>query len=264
MIKFQVISLFPNYFQSTLKEGLIAKAIKNKLIEIDLINSRDFSKSKAGRVDDYPFGGGDSMIMNYQPLESSLKSLKEKGRVVFLTPSGSLWNHKKAKHYAENYKIITLVCGRYGGIDQRFIRKYVDEEISIGDYVLNGGEVACLVLLESLFRFIPEALGNEKSAKEESFENEGLLECPQWTRPQIIDNTSIPKVILSGDHKSIEKFRHHSSLVITSVKRPDLLIKNKKLLEELPLAQKELSKLSLEDLQSLNLNPQDLKLVLTL
>ena len=263
MIKFQILSLFPNYFQSTLEEGLVAKAIKNKLIEIHLINPRDFSKDKARRVDDYPFGGGDSMIMSYQPLESSLNSLEDKGRVVFLTPSGKLWDHEKTKNYAKNYKTLTLICGRYGGIDQRFIKDYVDEEVSIGDYVLNGGEVACLVLLESLFRFIPGSLGNEKSSIEESFEKEGLLECPQWTRPQTIGFSSIPKVILSGNHQSIKQFRYYSSLVITSIKRPDLLKKNKKLLKELPIAQKELAKLSLEDLQSLNLHPRDLKLVLT-
>ncbi len=264
MIEFQVISLFPSYFKSALAEGLIAKAIENNLIKIHFINPRDFSKNKTRRVDDYPFGGGDSMIMSYQPLEDSLKSLKNKGQVIFLTPTGTLWDNEKAKNYTKNYQTLTLVCGRYGGIDQRFIGEHVDEEISIGNYVLNGGEVACLVLLESLFRFIPGALGNEKSSKEESFENQGLLECPQWTRPQVIGKTSIPKVILSGDHKSIEKFRYYSSLVITSIKRPDILIKNKKLLEKLPTAQKELSKLSLEELQSLNLHPRDLKLVLTL
>ncbi|MGI9549144.1 MAG: tRNA (guanosine(37)-N1)-methyltransferase TrmD [Bdellovibrionales bacterium] len=261
MIKFQIISLFPDYFSSPLKEGLLAKAIKNKLLEIDFVNPRDFSPT--GRVDDYPFGGGDSMIMCYPPLEKSLKSLKNKGRVIFLTPSGSVWNHQKAKNYAKEDEILTLVCGRYGGVDQRFITKYVDEEVSVGDYILNGGEAGALILLESIFRFLPKALGNEKSFTKESFENKNLLECPQWTRPQEGGGFSVPKVLLSGDHQSIEKFRHYSSLVKTSVRRPDLLRANLELVDELLVAQKELSLLSLEELKSLGLKSSDLKLILT-
>jgi len=248
--------LFPNYFQSALKEGLLSKAIQNQLIEVKLINLRDFSKS----IDAYPFGGGSSMIMRYAPLEKAFKSLTDKGMVLYLTPSGHLWNYQKAKKYAHFQKTLTLICGRYGGVDQRWIKDYVTEEISIGDYVLNGGEVACLVLLESIFRFIPGALGNEKSLKEDSFEDDGLLSCPQWTRPQHIGNTPVPQVLLSGNHKDIKHFRYYCSLVLTSIKRPDLLRNNHKLLKQLPVAQKYLSQLPIEELKSLNLNPTDLNL----
>ena len=256
-MKIQILSLFPDYFHSPFQEALLGRAIKQSLLDVSIINPRDFSDSKTARVDDNPFGGSDSMILCYQPLARALKSLKQKGLVVYLSPSGNLWNAQKAKQYYDNYKTLTLVCGRYGGVDQRFINEFVDETISVGDYVLNGGEVASLILIESLFRFLPQALGNQCSHQKESFEEEGLLECPQWTRPQELANHKIPQVLLSGHHLEIEQFQKDCSLVITANKRPDLLKKH--LIPKLKQAQKNLSKLGDEELKALGLNRQDLK-----
>lgn len=260
MTKFQIVTLFPQYFESPLGQGLLSKAIQSKKIETSFVNPRDFSTNKTHRVDDYPFSGKDSMIITYDPLAQAVKSLKSRGRVVYLSPQGCLWNYKKAREYAQKYPILTLVCGRYGGIDQRFIQDYVDEEISVGDYILNGGEAACLILIESLFRFLPGCLGNKKSSQEESFENQGLLEGPQWTRPQKIGQHVLPKVVLSGHHKEIEKFYFYTSLVITAAKKPYLLKENPDLAKQLPQAQKELAQLPPEELASLNLKLGDLNL----
>ena len=249
-MKFQIVSLFPEYFKSPLSEGLLSRAIQDSLMSVDIVNPRDFAENKTGRVDDYPFGGGDSMILSYEPLKKSVQHFKDKGKVLYLTPSGKAWNAKRAKQFSKE-KTLTLVCGRYGGVDQRFISDFVDEEISIGDYILNGGEAASLVLIESIFRFLPKALGNELSNKKESFEGKGLLECPQWTRPQEIKGHKLPKVLLSGNHAEIEQFQQDCSLVITALKRPDLL--NSSLDEALIEAKKRLSKLDPEELQSLGL-----------
>lgn len=255
-MKIQILSLFPNYFTSPLKEALLAKALKEKILEVSIINPRDFSDSKTLRVDDYPFGGGDSMILGYKPFAKSLKSLKQKGHVVFLSPRARLWNAKKAKSYVEKHKTLTLLCGRYGGIDQRFIEEFVDEEVSVGDFVLNGGEAAALILIESLFRFLPQALGNKISAQKESFEEDGLLEAPQWTRPQHLQGHKIPQVLLSGHHKEIEQFKKDCSLLITASRRPDLFPKALK--AQLKQAQKNLSKLDAEELKAIGLSQEDL------
>lgn len=255
MNKFQIITLFPDYFTSPLKEGLLGRAFKEGLMEVSFSNPRQFTRD--GRVDDYPFGGGDSMILSYTPLKQSLESFTKKGYVVYPSPQGRPWSARKARIFAQ-HPLITFICGRYGGVDERFIRDCVDEEISLGDYILNGGEAAVLTLLESLSRFIPGVLGNEKSAEEESFEGLGLLEGPQWTRPQSIEGHQIPKVLFSGHHEKIKDFRFFASLVLTALKRPEL-IKDPSLQQRLSKAQRELRTLSSEELRALGLRPVDLE-----
>ena len=260
MIKFQIISLFPDYFTSALKQGLLGQAIKNQHLQVNFVNPRDFTNKPSKRVDDAPFGGGDGMVMSYQPLESALCSLAEKGHVICPSPQGRLLNFKIAKRLSQ-LTCITLICGRYAGIDHRFIQDYADEEISIGDYILNGGEAASLVLLESIFRFLPGALGNHISATNESFEHEGLLEGPQWTRPQNIKNHKIPRGMFSGNHADIEKLRRQISLILTYKKRKELIdLKSSLKRQELAQACKELAKLSNEELKACDLALEDLKL----
>ena len=256
MIKFQVVTLFPDYFASPLKEGLLGRALKEGLLKIFFSNPRKFAEG--GRVDDYPFGGGDSMIIAYEPLKKSLKSFEKKGYVVCLSPQGRMWTAQRARVLAKRPRI-TLICGRYGGVDERFVREFADEEISIGDYVLNGGEAAVLVLMESLSRFVPGILGNPDSANKESFEAPGLLEGPQWTRPRHIEGHTIPELLFSGLHEKIKEFRFFAALVLTSLKRPDLLRFKPALQKDLPKARECLKALTREELSSLGLEPSDLE-----
>ena len=195
-MKFHVLTLFPEFFESCLKVGLLNKAIQKRLLKIQVVDVKKFSKK--GRADGYPFGGADGMLIAYEPLRKALKSVKKAGRVIYLSAQGEKWTFKKAKSFSKKYKNITLVCGRYGGIDSRFIQDFADEEISIGDYILNGGEVASLVLMESCSRFLKGFLGNEESYKKESLEN-SLLEGPSWTKPRNIRGHKLPEVILSGE-----------------------------------------------------------------
>lgn len=252
----QIITLFPDYFKSPLSQGLLGKAVTAQLLKIQFVNPRDWSES--GRVDDYPFGGGETMIMNYSPLKGALNSFSKKGHVVYLSPQGNIWNAQKAKTFAGHFQTITLICGRYGGIDERLITECVDEEISMGDYILNGGEAAALVFIESLFRFLPNAIGNSESLKEESFGEQDLLQGPQWTRPRVIDGHTVPEFLFSGNHKKIKELRFYISLVKTFIKRPDILPIS--LIDKLPEALKEIEKLPLEELKAVGFSPEDLKL----
>ena len=223
MLQINILTLFPSFFKSPLKVGVLSRSIEAGRLKINLINPRDFTKDLHQSVDDSPFGGGDGMVMKYEPLEKALESLGSSKKIIYLSPQGQKWNYKKAREYAEQKTECSFLCGRYAGVDQRFISEYVEEEISIGDYVLTGGEPAMLTILDSLSRFIEGTLGNPYSAKEESFEREGLLEPPQWTRPKEIKDYKIPEVIFSGHHKNIEEFRELLSVLITYIKRPDLL-----------------------------------------
>ena len=214
------------------------------------------------------------MILSYDPLEKALLSLQSPGEslgesigkstapVVYLSPKGQPWKAQKAKIFAEKYPVVTLVCGRYGGIDYRFIQDYVDEEISIGDYVLNGGEVASMVLIESCSRFVKNFMGNQDSYKRDSFEVP-LLSAPEWTKPRDIKQHKIPSVLLSGYHKKIEEFRFYSSLFLTYLKRPDLLKGQTELLKQLPKAQQYLERLPDEELKSLGLSKKQSQLLLS-
>ena len=203
--------------------GVLGRACRQGLIQYELISIRDFSQNAHGSVDDRPFGGGDGMVVSYEPLKTALQSAPHPGHLVYLSPQGKTWNHTQAKKWAEEKKVISLICGRYAGVDSRFIDQFVDEEISIGDYILSGGEAAGWVIVESVSRFIPGVLGCADSAGQDTFEKNFLLEPPQWTRPRHIQGYKIPEVFFSGNHEKISQARYYLSLLRTHFKRPDLL-----------------------------------------
>lgn len=219
-MKFSVLTLFPDMF-SLLKESIIGKAIEDKKIELNLINIRDFSKDKHKKVDDTPYGGGAGMVMKADVVYDAYEHIKdESAKVIFLSPQGKTLNQNKVKELATEEHII-LLCGHYEGIDQRVIDEIVDEEISIGDYVLTGGELPAMVLIDSVSRYVEGVLSKD-SIKEESFTN-NLLEYPQYTRPEIFHGIKVPEVLLSGHHENIKKWREEQSLKNTLQKRPNLL-----------------------------------------
>ena len=211
-MKFSVLTLFPDMF-SPLKESIIGKAIEDKKIELNLINIRDFSKDKHKKVDDTPYGGGAGMVMKADVVYDAYEHIKdESAKVIFLSPQGKTLNQNKVKELATEEHII-LLCGHYEGIDQRVIDEIVDEEISIGDYVLTGGELPAMVLIDSVSRYVEGVLSKD-SIKEESFTN-NLLEYPQYTRPEIFHGIKVPEVLLSGHHENIKKWREEQSLNTT-------------------------------------------------
>lgn len=219
-MKFDVLTLFPEMFEP-LKHSIIGKAVEKELIDVNLINIRDFSKDKHKKVDDTPYGGGAGMVMRPDVVYYAYNSVKtENCKVIYMSPQGKTLNQKRVEDFSKEKHLIIL-CGHYEGIDQRVIDKIVDEEISIGDYVLTGGEIPAMVLIDSVSRYI-EGVLNQDSIKEESFSN-GLLEYPQYTRPEIFEGETVPSVLLSGHHENIEKWRKEQSLKITKNKRPDLI-----------------------------------------
>lgn len=248
-MKFNVVTLFPQLFDSWLENGLIGKAVSRQDIQVNFVNPREFTQDKHKTVDDRPFGGGDGMIMLYEPLAKSIDHLKAQnkcGKVIYLSPHGTKLTSAWAQTAAGQNQPLTLVSGRYGGVDQRFIEEYVDEEISIGDFILCGGELPAMCLMESVSRFLPNVLGNELSSQNESFQ-EGLLEAPQFTRPADLDVGSVPKTLLEGHHKKINELRQSLALVVSHLKRPDLTTGRE---EEVKKAAKELSRLSEKELFS--------------
>lgn len=220
---FNVLTLFPEMFEGFLKSSIIGRSIENNLLNVNLINIRDFSKNKHKSVDDAPYGGGPGMVMTPQPLRDAILSVDQESHIVFLTPKGQPLDQKKVIDLS-NQKNITLICGHYEGIDQRIIDTYVDEEISIGDYVLTGGELGAMVVVDSVTRLLPGVLGDEDSYKEDSHYN-GLLDHPHYTRPQNFDGKKVPKVLLSGHHEKIEQWRLEQSIINTYKKRSDLIDK---------------------------------------
>ena len=219
-MKFNVLTLFPEMFKS-LEESIIGRAKENGKIDINLINIRDFSKDKHKHVDDTPYGGGAGMVIKPDVVYDAYKSVdKPNSKVIYLTPQGKVLNQKKVVELSKEENII-LICGHYEGIDQRVIDIINPEEISIGDYVLTGGELPAMVLIDSVSRYVDGVLSNE-SIQEESFTN-GLLEYPQYTRPEEFEGIKVPEVLLSGNHQNIEKWRKEKSLEITKRKRPELL-----------------------------------------
>lgn len=237
-MQFDVLTLFPEMFK-VLDESIIGKAKEKELININLINIRDFSKNKHKKVDDTPYGGGAGMVMQADVVYDAYKSVKdEKAKVIYMSPQGRKLDQKKVEELSKQEHVI-LLCGHYEGIDQRVIDKIVDEEISIGDYVLTGGELPAMVLIDSVSRYI-EGVLKDDSIKEESF-SQGLLEYPQYTRPEVFEGQQVPEVLLSGHHKNIDKWRREQSFKITLSKRPDLLEKielseeDKKVLEKMKM-----------------------------
>ena len=224
-MRFDILTIFPDFFESPLKCSLIGKALTQKKLAVHLHDIRAFAVDKHKTVDDIPYGGGAGMVMKPEPLVEAVESIpkQEKSLRILLTPKGRLFNQKAAQELAL-YDQIILVCGRYEGVDERVKELVIDEEISVGDYVLNGGEAAALVILETLVRFIPGFMGNASSIQQESFEG-GLLEYPQYTRPAEFRGLKVPEVLQSGHHQEIEKWRHEQALRITQERRPDLLKK---------------------------------------
>lgn len=213
-MKFNIITIFPNIFSSYLKEGMINKALKKNIIKIKTINLRDFSNDKHQTVDDTPYGGGAGMLLKIEPLYLALKSLKTKTglktkKIILLSASGEKWTQKKALKYSK-LKEITFICGRYEGVDER-IKEFIDEEVSIGNYVLTGGELPALTIIDSISRLIPGTLGNNESIIEESHSETGLGEYPQYTRPENFrvgkKNYQVPEILLSGNHQKIKEWR---------------------------------------------------------
>lgn len=219
-MKFEVLTLFPEMFEP-LKHSILQRAVNEKYISINLVNIRDFSKDKHKKVDDTPYGGGAGMVMKADVVYDAYKSVKhENSKVIYLSPQGKKLNQKKVEELSKIENII-LLCGHYEGVDQRVLDEIVDEEISIGDYVLTGGELPAMVLIDSVSRYV-EGVLNKESTKEESFSN-GLLEYSQYTRPEIFLGKQVPEVLKSGNHKKIEEWRRNNSLLNTLKKRPDLL-----------------------------------------
>ena len=227
MFQAQVFTLYPEVFPGPLSKGLYGKALSNKLWDLSVINIRDAATDKHKTVDDTPYGGGTGMLLKADVLANSLDQKVKKGeRVFYLSPKGKKFDQKLAQNLAKE-KSISLICGHFEGVDERVLATRNIEEISIGDYVLSGGETAALVVLDSILRLLPGVLGNDKSSHDETFEN-GLLEYPQYTKPQIWEEKSVPEVLLSGDHNKIKDWRLSQSEAITRVRRPDLWQKYKK------------------------------------
>ena len=228
MFQVKIFTLYPDFFPGILSKGIYGKAIEKSLWNLDVINIRDYAKDKHKTVDDTPYGGGEGMVLKPDVVAKALdQNLKKNEKIIYLTPKGKTFDQNKAKKFL-NEKKINILCGHFEGIDQRVIESRGIEEISIGDYILSGGETAAYVILDSILRLVPGVLGNENSYKDESFEN-GLLEYPQYTKPQIWEKTPVPEVLLSGDHSKIKDWRLSQSEAITRDRRPDLWQKyNKK------------------------------------
>ncbi len=222
---FDILTIFPELLDSPLQEGIIRRALLQKKIDVNIINIRDFATGPHSMTDDRPFGGGEGMVMKPEPLASAVSSRKIAGnstsRVIFLSPQGKTYNQELARELAEEEHLI-LVCGRYEGIDERFITEYVDDEISIGDFILTGGELGAMIMVDSITRLVPGVLGCQDSVDKDTF-SRNLLKHSQYTRPRSFNDMEVPKELLSGNHKAIEEFRFVDSVKRTLQKRPDLL-----------------------------------------
>lgn len=238
-MQIDILTLFPGMFAGIFNDSILKRAQENKLLSFNIINIRDYAFNKHRIVDDYPFGGGAGMVMKPEPIFEAMDELQRqkpasKKRVILMTPHGSTFTQEKAIELAREEHLV-FICGHYEGIDDRVRQGLVDDEISIGDFVLTGGELPAMVVIDALARMIPGVLGEETSAYEESFYN-GLLEYPQYTRPREYRSMEVPEILLSGDHKKIEQWRRQKSLQLTLARRPDLLndenlsIEDKKLL----------------------------------
>ncbi|NLW39803.1 MAG: tRNA (guanosine(37)-N1)-methyltransferase TrmD [Tissierellia bacterium] len=222
-MRIDVLTLFPEIFATFKSWSMVGRIMDKGLVTINEINIRDFSEDKHRRVDDYPFGGGPGMIMKPEPIYSAIKEVKrDHSKVIYLSPQGKVFNQELANNLSKEEHLI-LLCGHYEGIDNRIVENYVDLEISIGDYVLTGGEIPAMVLIESIIRLLPGAL-EEEAIQHESHYN-GLLEYPQYTRPRVFKGVAVPEVLLSGNHQKIHEWRKYQSLKNTYLKRPDLLEK---------------------------------------
>ncbi|CCL64093.1 TPA: tRNA (guanosine(37)-N1)-methyltransferase TrmD [Clostridioides difficile] len=228
-MRFHIMTLFPEIFNSYMDESIMKRAVEKGIIEVHIYNIRDFSNNKHKKVDDYPFGGGAGMVMTPQPIYDTYKYIItthniNNPSVIYLTPKGKVYNQSMAKQMSLKEDII-LLCGHYEGIDERIIDLIVTDEISIGDYVLTGGELPALIMIDSISRLIPGVLNQEESFEEESFKD-NLLEYPHYTRPRDFEGLKVPEVLLSGNHKKIDEWRREESIRITKERRFDLYKKS--------------------------------------
>jgi tRNA (guanine37-N1)-methyltransferase len=237
-MKIDILTLFPEMFDSFKTFSILGRAVEKNILEIEAFNIRDFAANKHKQADDYPYGGGAGMVMLPQPLSDALNHVlsrypEDKPKVIYLSPQGRVLTQALARELSAEPALI-LLCGHYEGIDQRVIDKYIDMEVSIGDYVLTGGELPAMVLVDCVTRLIPGVLGSSESILEESH-SAGLLEYPQYTRPAVYEGDSVPEVLLSGNHKEINRWRRQQSLKNTLLKRPDLLSRGELSKEDLKL-----------------------------
>ena len=237
-MNFHVLTLFPDMIRDGFQTSITGRAVEKGLLSLDTVNIRDFSVNKHNRVDDYPYGGGAGMVMQAEPVylayQSVAEKLPKKPKVLYMSPQGKVFNQRMAEELAQEEEVVFL-CGHYEGIDERVLEEIVDEEVSIGDYVLTGGELPAMVLIDSVSRFIPDVLGTRESAVEESIYS-GLLEYDQYTKPRMYENLEVPEVLFGGNHKLIHLWQFRNSLELTQKRRPDLfeqyLKENKKLTKE--------------------------------
>ena len=226
-MKFYILTLFPEMVANGLNTSIIGRAAEAGLLQIEAVNIRDYSANKHQKVDDYPYGGGAGMLMQAQPVYDAWRSVVErsgkKPRCVYVTPQGRTFTQQDAKEFAKEEELI-LLCGQYEGIDERVLEEIVTDYMSIGDYVLTGGELPAMVMVDAVSRMVPGVLGNEESGSFESFEG-NLLEYPQYSRPEEWNGRRVPPVLLSGHHKNIEQWRRRQSILLTGRRRPDLLEK---------------------------------------
>jgi tRNA (guanine37-N1)-methyltransferase len=220
-----IISLFPEMFKAITEFGVTGRAVKQDLLQVRCWNPRDFTHDKHKTVDDRPYGGGPGMLMMVQPLRDAIQAAKQAAedgvKVIYLSPQGRKLDQSGVQQLSQYQKLI-LVCGRYEGIDERLIEAEIDEEWSVGDYVLTGGELPAMTLIDAVARFVPGVLGKQASAEEDSFAD-GLLDCPHYTRPEVLDGVTVPPVLISGNHAEIRKWRLKQSLHRTLTRRPELL-----------------------------------------
>jgi tRNA (guanine37-N1)-methyltransferase len=224
-IGFDIITIFPEIFHAYLGESILKRALQKQLLDVRVYNLRDFTTDKHRTADDYPYGGGPGMVMKIEPIYNAVQAIKADGLerfTVMLSPQGRVFNQEMAEALSEEKRRILFICGRYEGIDERVRESLVDEEISIGDYVMTGGELAALVIIDSVARLIPGVLGDEESAKEESF-TRGILDYPHYTRPPEFMGMKVPDVLLSGNHREISRWRRREAIKRTLQRRPDLL-----------------------------------------
>ena len=248
-MQFYIMTLFPEMVMGGLKTSIIGRAIKNELLSIEAINIRDYAFNKHNSVDDYPYGGGAGMLMQAEPVYQCYKALEDRigkrPRVVYLSPQGQTFNQKMAEEFAKEDDLVFL-CGHYEGIDERVLEEIVTDYVSIGDYVLTGGELPAMIMVDTISRLIPGVLHNDVSAEFESFQD-NLLEYPQYSRPEVWHEKQVPPVLMSGHHANIEKWRREQSVIRTALNRPDLLEKAELTEKERKIAENAQKTIALED-----------------
>lgn len=224
-MEYYVLTLFPDMIRSGLNTSIIGRAIEDELLSLEAVNIRDYTQNKHGKTDDYPYGGGAGMVMQAQPIYDAYRSIADridyKPRVVYLTPQGRVFDQSFAKELALE-KGIVFLCGHYEGVDERVLDEIVTDEVSIGDFVLTGGELPAMCMIDTISRMIPGVLHNDESAEDDSF-GDGLLEFPQYTRPEVWNDRRVPPILLSGNHAKVDAWRREQSLIRTALRRPDLL-----------------------------------------